>query len=90
MAFSKTKEQEQLLGAIKVQVYSLNFASVTEGHIKTGLDKVYAAVFNNAVTEDQGLIKINKDSAGTSTELGGIHISAVTSSDTGELVVIGR
>lgn len=89
MAFSSTKKTEQLLGALKVQIYDVNFASVTSGHVKTGLNNVYAAVFVDEVTEEAGLVKTNKDSAGTSTEFGGVHISAVTSNDTGKLIVIG-
>jgi hypothetical protein len=90
MAFSKTKEQDQLLGGLHVLVFNLNFASVTSGQFKTGLNKVIFAAFNNDVTEDQGLVKLNKDSAGTGTENGSIYISSVTSNDTGTLIVIGR
>lgn len=89
MAFSKTKVTEQLLGGLKAQIYSVNFASVTEGHIKTGLKNVVAAIFVNEVSDDQGIIQRNKNSAGSADEFGGVRISSVTSNDTGTLIVIG-
>lgn len=89
MAFSSTKLREENLGSIKLQVYDLNFASVTLGHVKTGFNNVVGAWINNEVTEDQGLVQTNKASGGATTEFGGIYISAVTSSDTAKLFVLG-
>lgn len=89
MAFSSEKLREESVGALKLQIYNVNFASVTEGQIKTGLNNVVAAMFQNEVTEGQGIVQRNKNSAGSATEFGGVRVSGVTSSDTGCLMVWG-
>jgi hypothetical protein len=89
MAFSYSKLQEQVIGGLRLQVYSVNFASVTAGHIKSGLSNVIHAHLNNAVSDDQGIVKPNKASGGGADEKGGIDISSVTSNDTGTMLVIG-
>jgi hypothetical protein len=88
MAFSASKQSEQLLGALKAQVYNLNFASVTEGAFKTGLTKVLHASFTNSTTEAQGLTKSNSTLA-SAAENGSVFVSSVTSNDVGTLLVIG-
>ena len=89
MAFSSTKSQEQLLGGVKVQVYELDFDSVTEGKVVTGLDTVYYASANNEVTETDGRTLRNKSDASTA-EAGSVFVDGFTSNDTATLVVIGR
>ncbi len=89
MAFSSSKLREENVGTLKLQVYDVNFASVTEGHVKSGFNNVVGAWFNNEVSEAQGLVVPNKDSAGSATEFGGVRVSGVTSSDTGKLFVLG-
>ena len=90
MAFSKSKSTEQLVGLNKLQVFDLNFASVTSGDVVTGLDHIYSAVFNNQTSEAQGIVVPNVDTDGTTSKPGAIHISGVTASDLGQLTVIGR
>lgn len=89
MAFSATLVSSTPVGNKIEQVYSVNFASVTEGQVKTGLNNVEFAVFVNEVSDDQGIVQRNKNSAGNATEFGGVRISSVTSSDTGTLLVKG-
>jgi hypothetical protein len=88
MAFSASKQGEQLLGAWKTQVYNLNFASVTEGAFKTGLTKVLHAEFVNNTSEAQGLVKPNSTLA-SAAQAGSVFVSSVTSNDVGTLLVIG-
>lgn len=90
MAFSSTQVKHDLMGNTQVKFFSVDFAAVTSGHVKTGFSNVLAAFFNNAVSEAQGLVKINRDSGDTAAEAGGVHISGVTLSDTGVLVVFGN
>lgn len=89
MAFSHSLVDRQMVGGLVMEIHDLNFASVTEGIIRTGLSDVLSAVFNNEVTEDQGLVKRNT-STGSDTANGAVFINGVTSSDTGRLVVHGR
>lgn len=89
MAFSSTLVNQVPVGNKVKQTWSVNFASVTEGHVKTGLNNVESAIFVNEVSDDQGIVERNKDSAGSATEFGGVRISSVTSSDTGTLIVEG-
>lgn len=87
MAFSATKVKEERIGTIVMQIYNLNFASVTSGSFKTGLRNIIHANFNNFVTEDAGLVKHNH--TGSVAEQGTMSIAAVTSNDTGTLIVYG-
>lgn len=90
-AFSATKQREAPLGGLKVLIYEADFASVTSGTIVTGLNKILFAEFTNEVSDDHGII--NKNSATASTtedDPGQVHISSVTSSDTGVVLIIGR
>lgn len=88
MAFSATKTEQQLLGAVKMQVWSLDFDSVTEGEVKTGLSQVRYANFMNEVTEGDGRTLVNKSDAST-TSAGSVFVDGATSDDTGYLLVIG-
>ena len=81
MAFSATKTSRSNAGGLIVLTYDVDFDSVTSGTVKTGLFEVHSAIFQNEVTEGQGVL----------TRSGGdVALSGVTSSDTGTLTVIGR
>lgn len=88
MAFSYSKVSNHVAGNLKVEFFDLNFASVTEGVVKTGLSQVRHAAFENEVSEAQGKVQINKSDASTASA-GDIFVSGVTSSDTGKLMVWG-
>lgn len=90
MAFSSSLKKRDIHGTMQFKIIDCNFASVTSGHVKTGFGTVYAAFFNNGTTEAQGLVKINRNSADNAAEAGGIHISGVTASDIGQLIVYGN
>jgi hypothetical protein len=89
MAFSSSLKKSDVSGTTPYKIYTCDFASVTTGHIKTGFSTVIAAFFNNGVTEGQGLVKINRNSADDAAEAGGVNVSGVTSDDTGQLIVFG-
>jgi hypothetical protein len=89
MAFSSTVVKADVVGTMQVKIFDCNFASVTTGAVKTGFSTVYMAVFNNAVTEAQGLVKANRNAADNAAEQGTVNISSVTSNDTGKLIVFG-
>ena len=90
-AFSATKVREAPLGGLKVIIYEVDFASVTAGTTVTGLNKILFAEFTNEVTDDHGIVNKNSATASvTEDDPGQVHVSAVTSSDTGVLLVIGR
>lgn len=88
MAFSATKTEQQLAGAVKLQTWSIDLDSVTEGEVKTGLSQIRFAYFENEVTEGDGRTLINKSAAAT-TLAGSVFIDGATSNDTGHLLVIG-
>ena len=88
MTFSASRTSRSLIGTKIMEVWALNFASVTSGTFKTGLSQVESAVFNNEVSEAQGLVQKNT-STGSNSVAGSIYASGVTSSDTGTLVVTG-
>lgn len=88
MAFSASKVSNHVAGNLKVAFFNLDFASVTEGVIKTGFDQVRHASFENEVSEGQGKVQINKSDASTAAP-GSIFVSGVTASDTGKLMVWG-
>ena len=89
MAFSSTKLTESPIAGFRLQVFDLNFASVTEGIVRTGMNQVLAAFYSPDTTDDHGVVQKNKSAAST-TENGAVFISGVTSSDLGSLLVIGR
>lgn len=89
MAFSSTEIHNMPLGNKKVKYYDVNFASVTEGVVKTGLQTVEYASFNNSTGTRAGQ-KTEKNVGASGAERGSVKISAVTSDDVGELMVIGR
>jgi len=90
MAFSATKLYEiSGVGGVRTQGWDLNFASVTEGILRTGMNQVLTAVHTNEVTEADGKIQKNKSAAST-TENGAVFCSSFTSNDTAQLVVTGR
>lgn len=88
MAFSAEKVSNHVAGNLLVAFYDLNFASVTEGVVKTGFSHVRHAAFENEVSEGQGKVQINKSAASTA-NAGSVFISSVTSNDTGKLMVWG-
>jgi hypothetical protein len=88
MAFSASKVSNHVAGNIKVIFYDLNFASVTEGKVSTGLNNVLHASFENETTEAQGRVFKNNSDAST-TSAGDVFIDGVTASDLGSLVVFG-
>ena len=90
MAFLYNKTTDQLLGAVKIQTYDLNFSGVTAGDINTGMAHVYVAILNNQTSEDDGLTVPNVDTNGSTAKPGSVHSSGVTTSDLGQLIVIGR
>jgi hypothetical protein len=89
MAFSSSVNKQDVVGSMKVQIYSCDFAAVTTGAIKTGFSNIFAAVFNNGTTEAQGLVKINIAADGSTAEVGTVNVSGVTSNDVGQLIVFG-
>lgn len=89
MAFSSSKSRDDVFGSTKVAFFSCDFASVTTGAVKTGFSTVIDATFRNAVSEGQGLVKINRNAADDAAEAGTVNISGVTSNDTGTLIVYG-
>lgn len=88
MAFSYTKQKSGVMGDLQYVVYSVDFASVTSGHIPTGLSNVVFATFNNDVSED-GKLEMNRNSADNAAEYGGVLLNSFTSNDTGTVFVIG-
>ena len=81
MAFSSSKKASSLMGNLKVEVHSCDFAGVTTGDISIGMSNIMHVSFNNAVTEAAGLVTVNGQT---------VTISSVVASDTGTLLVIGN
>lgn len=68
------------MGNLKVQIWEVNFASVTTGTIKSGLSQVDHISFSNEVSDDHGIAsKSGSD----------VTISSVTSNDTGTVLIVG-
>jgi hypothetical protein len=88
MAFSYTIKSRDVVGTKQKMVFDVNFASVTSGHIVTGLSNVVEATFNNDVSED-GKLEINRDSGDTATEYGSVLLNGFTADDTGTVTVYG-
>lgn len=80
MAFSATKKRDTLIGNLRAQIWTVNFASVTSGTFSCGLGEVDHISFMNNVSDDQGIW-----TASGST----ITASSVTSNDTGTVLIIG-
>lgn len=81
MAFSSSKLASTLMGNLRAEIHSCDFASVTEGTVSVGISNIMHMSFTNNVTEDGGLVS-------KSGQL--VTISGVTSNDTGTLLVIGN
>ncbi len=80
MAFSATLKRQSLMGNMRVEVWELDFASVTTGTFSAGLGTIDHVSFNNETTEAQGLVtKSGSD----------ITVAGVTSSDVGTIIVFG-
>jgi hypothetical protein len=88
MAFGYTIKKQGVMGDLQYKVYTVDFASVTSGHIPTGLSNVVFATFNNDVSED-GKLEQNRNSGDSATEYGGVLLNSFTSNDTGTVFVIG-
>ena len=72
------------------QVFAVSFASVTSGTFTTadhGFRQILNATYIPDTSDDHGITKINSD--GSSTVLGSVTISSVTSNDTGRMVIKG-
>lgn len=88
MAFSYSIKKQGVMGDLQYKVYDVNFASVTSGHIPTGLSNVVFATFNNDVSED-GKLEQNRNSADDAAEYGGVLLNGFTADDTGTVMVFG-
>lgn len=90
MAFSSTRQRRELFGGLAVEIYEVDFASVTAGTVVSGLKKIFHAQYTPETTDDHGVVNKNSASASaTEDDLGSCHISGVTSSDTGTLILFG-
>lgn len=81
MAFSSELKAQSLAGNVKMEIYSVDFASVTSGTVDVSMSNILHAQFNNAVSDDHGILSWSGKT---------ITISSVTSSDTGTLIVFGN
>lgn len=81
MAFSSSKLASSLMGNLRVEIHSCNFASVTTGDVSVGISNILHMSFNNDVTEAAGLVTKSGQT---------VTIASVTSNDTGTLLVIGN
>lgn len=88
MAFTATKIKEDIVGTAKVQVYECSLASVTSGHIPTGLANVLFATFNNETSED-GKLEKNRNAADDAAERGGVLLDGFTANDIVTVFVYG-
>jgi hypothetical protein len=89
MAFSSSKVGDNVNGKYKELYFDADFASVTLGHIKTGLSTIIFAEHLNNTTENDGKLAINKASDGSTAEQGGLYCSGFTSNDTARIKVTG-
>lgn len=80
MAFSATLKRQSLMGNMRVEVWDVDFASVTTGTFSCGIGQVDHISFNNEVSEAQGLAT----NSGSS-----ITVAGVTSSDVGTVMIVG-
>ena len=80
MAFSATKKARTLAGNIVMEVWAWDAASVTTGAFTCGLGTVLHISSNNNVTEDVGKWTVSGST---------VTVTAVTSSDTGTVMVLG-
>jgi hypothetical protein len=89
MAFSATLLDTNISGKYVEKYFDADFASVTLGHIPTGLSTIVFAQFLNHTTENDGKLAINKNSANDAVEAGGLYCSGFTSNDTARIKVVG-
>jgi hypothetical protein len=89
MAFSNTIVLTNVNGNLKEKYFDLDFASVTSGHIKSGFGTVVFAEHLNNTTENDGKLKINVASDGTTVEFGSVYFSSFTSNDTARVKITG-
>lgn len=80
MAFSATLKRQSLMGNMRVEVWDVNFASVTTGSFSSGIGQVDHISFNNEVSEAQGLAT----NSGSD-----ITVAGVTSNDVGTVMIVG-
>jgi hypothetical protein len=89
MAFSSTQVRQDVVGTMQVKIFDCDFTGATTGAVKTGFNQIFFSVFNNRVSEAQGLVKPNTAADGSTAEIGTVNISSVTSGDAGKLMVFG-
>ncbi len=80
MAFSATLKRESIWGNLRVQIWDVDFDSVTTGTIASGLSSVDHISFNNGVSEAQGLSVASGSN---------VTVSGVTANDTGTVLIVG-
>lgn len=80
MAFSATLKRQSLMGNVRVEVWELDFASVTTGTFSAGLGTIDHVSFNNGTSEAQGLVTKSGSA---------ITVASVTSNDVGTIMVVG-
>jgi len=90
MAFTATQKEHNVFGSLKVKIFDLDFDSVTGGKISTGFNTVLYANYVPGVSDDHGIVYVNYSDAGTTASEGDVYVDAVTSDDTGKLLVFGR
>lgn len=90
-AFSSSLSKSGQIAGMRMEIYEVSFASVTAGTVVTGMNHVLHAHFTNETTDDHGVTNKNSASASaTEDDPGQVHVSGVTSSDTGTLIVYGN
>jgi hypothetical protein len=89
MAFSSTAVDSNISGKFIEKYFDVNFSSVTSGYVKTGLRNIVFADHLNNVTENDGRLKINFASDGSTVEQGGLYMTGFTSNDTARIRVVG-
>lgn len=68
------------MGNLRVEIWELDFASVTTGTFSAGLGTIDHVSFNNGTTEAQGLVTKSGSA---------ITVAGVTSDDVGTIMVVG-
>ena len=89
MAFSATRKDVNIEGNKTVEYYDLDFDSVTEGEIETGLVNIAHADYSPNTSDKHGIIYLNYSDAGVTPKQGSIYITSVTADDEGSLRVVG-
>ena len=91
MAFSSTSSgiPDSMEGTMKVKYFDVTFAAVTAGYVKTGFSNIIFASHLNNVTENDGRLKINFATDGSTVEPGGLYLMGFTASDTARVRVVG-